>query len=93
MSIPSNTEQKIFELTKNNKGLKKLYEELSNRYRSNQKNKSVSCKDQAIAYAMGRMPATYSVCEKIFEELNGFNFETAVANSCGRDVAGVLISS
>lgn len=91
MSLPINVEEKIFNLTQNNKGLKKEYKELSLRYRSNDKNKSVASTNQATSYAMGRMPATHEVCKKVFSELINFTFSSATDLGAGTGASALAI--
>lgn len=91
MALPQNVETKILELIQNNKGLKKEYEELSKRYRSNDKNKSVKNNLQALAYAMGRMPATHEVCKKVLEEVKYLNPQTATDVGAGTGAATLAL--
>lgn len=93
MSLPIDVENELKILTNNKQNLKESYEELSNRYRTLSFNKQVQNTNQAISYAMGRMPATHEVCKKVLEEIKDFNFSSISDYGSGTGACALAIDS
>lgn len=72
MELPQKVQEILFEEINSIglKDIKQTYQEISNNYRQNKEDKSINTQKGALSYALGRMPATYSVNKTVLSQIN-----------------------